>query len=208
MSLCHMACDLASSEDMCAVVHAHPRMVDEKLHVDAFCKCWLPEATFKESQNAAYTRWVETGELVITGGNTTHYKDIETYLLETFFKYDVRSISFDPMQATYLITRLTEATGQPDLILSIGQSAKNMTTGMNLLQELVADGRLKTNSSLLIWCLKNLRARIVGSSMIQPVRPRTRSLKIDAAVALVMSLTRIAATPTDDYAFTGRTITL
>jgi hypothetical protein len=38
-----------------------------------------------------------------------------------------------------------------------------MTEGMNLLKELVVDGRLHTNSQVLLWCLGNLMFRCVGA---------------------------------------------
>jgi phage terminase large subunit-like protein len=200
-STAHEGGDLASSEDLTVIVHAHPRMADGKLHVDAFAKAFLPEATFKESKNAAYENWVQTGELEITARNTTDYKAVEDFILESYFKFDVKSLSFDPLQSNYLITRLQQATANNDFVIAVPQSAKHMTPGMNLLQELVADGRLHTNSTLLIWCLKNLRARRIGSSMIQPVRPNARGLKVDAAIALVMALTRIAANPEEDFPY-------
>jgi|HubBroStandDraft_1064217.scaffolds.fasta_scaffold1101825_2 phage terminase large subunit-like protein len=72
-----------------------------------------------------------------------------------------------------------------------------MTPGLRLLQELVADGRLRTNSSLLIWALKNLRMATYGSSLMQPKRPTERSQKIDPAIALILCLNRIATQPAD-----------
>jgi phage terminase large subunit-like protein len=205
-SLCHEGADLASTEDLTVVVNLHPRMIEKKLHVDAFCKAFLPESTFKETNNAAYQTYVENGELEITPGNTTDYARVEDWILDSYFKYDLKSVSFDPLQSNYLVTRLQQATANNDFVVSVPQSAKHMTPGMNLLSELVADGRLHTNSSLLIWCLKNLRARRVGSSMIQPVRPNQRGLKIDAAVALVMALSRIAANPDEDYPYMPKSL--
>jgi phage terminase large subunit-like protein len=69
---------------------------------------------------------------------------------------------------------------------------------MNLLQEIVADGRLHTNSAVLLWCLGNLRAQHGGLHFTWPVRPKDRQLKIDAAVALVMALKSIVACPLEE----------
>jgi phage terminase large subunit-like protein len=193
-----VAGDTASTEDLTACVIAQPFVKNDQLWVNAFCKCWLPQTTFEETDNALYQKCVETGELVLTTRSaTTDYSKIEEHILEAFFRLNVRHVSFDPSQASYLMTRLTEATASPDLLVAVAQNAKNMTSGMRLLQELVADGRLRTNSSLLIWALKNLRMEIHGSTLMQPRRPVERSQKIDPAIALVMCLSRIAATPPD-----------
>jgi phage terminase large subunit-like protein len=207
-STAHAGIDLASTKDLTTVVLAHPRYVDDKLHVSAFCKAWLPEATFTESQNAAYEKWRDSGEIEVTDGKTTNYKKLEEYVLSCYFTYELRSLSFDQLQSNYLMTRLGELTGNKDLVIGVPQSARQMTPGILLLQELITDGRLHTNSSLLIWCLKNLRTKHIGSSMIQPVRPRERTKKIDCAVALIMALNRIAASTDENYFSLPKTLSI
>ncbi len=101
-SSCDMGADLASSEDLTVVLHAHPRMVEGKLHVDAFLRAFLPASTFKETNNAAYQTWVESGELQITEGNTTNYKDVEDFVLDNYFKFDVKSLLSTPCSQTIL----------------------------------------------------------------------------------------------------------
>jgi phage terminase large subunit-like protein len=112
--------DTASTEDLTACVIAQPTIENEQLWVNAFCTCWLPEKTFLEHDNALYAKAVETGELVLTTrSNTTDYSKIEEHILDAFFRFNVRNICFDPSQASYLITRLTEATGKPELLVAV-----------------------------------------------------------------------------------------
>jgi len=73
-----------------------------------------------------------------------------------------------------------------------------MTDGMNLLEEIVADGRLHTNSLVLLWCLGNLHSLRSGVHFVTPRRPKDRMRKIDAAVALVMALKSIARCALDE----------
>ena len=84
------------------------------------------------------------------------------------------------------------------VLLEVAQSAKYLTPGVLELQEAVADGRLHTNSKILIWALGNLRVKTVGAKMMQPARPDDRSKKIDAAVAAIMALRSLALKPLDE----------
>jgi phage terminase large subunit-like protein len=96
-----------------------------------------------------------------------------------------------------LVTHLQKNSPQT-VFAEVQQFAKYLTQGMNELEELCADGRLHTNSPLLIWSLMNLRAKHVGMNLIYPVSPKDRSLKKDAAVALVMALRSIHCVPLDE----------
>jgi phage terminase large subunit-like protein len=196
---CAVGMDLASRLDLCAVARVHSKKIEDKTHYFAFVKAWLPAATLAKSQNASYQGWLRQGFLSETPGSVTDLEVIEAHIQELFGLYTVRDVSFDPLQSNYLITRLQkENPDKTDVFVEFGQYAKHFTPGMVELETAVADGRLHTNSPLLVWCLSNLRAKRGGNNLVYPSRPKDIALKIDAAVALAMALRSTATTPLDE----------
>jgi phage terminase large subunit-like protein len=192
---CVIGLDLASRLDLCSCVRVHSRTINGKTHHFAFCRNWLPEATVREARTAAYTGWVETGQLVATPGAVTDLDVVEEFVFNEAQKYNVRDISFDPLQSNQIITHLQKLLNRTDLFTEVGQFAKYLTPGMHELQESIGNGRLHTNSPILLWCLGNLQSRTLGMHMLMPARPKDRTLKIDAAVALVMALRSVNCVP-------------
>jgi phage terminase large subunit-like protein len=191
-------CDLASKLDLCSTVSVHARKKDRDTHFYVFSTNWMPSHAVANSNVAALRTWVETGQLVVTPGAVTNQDDVEEEIFQQWKKCKARDMNYDPAQATMMMTHLKNRTGNYDSFIEVTQFNRNMTDGMNLLQEIVADGRLHTNSPVLLWCLSNLRAQHGGLHFVWPVRPKDRQLKIDAAVALVMALKSIVACPLDE----------
>jgi phage terminase large subunit-like protein len=195
---CVIGLDLASRLDLCATVRVHARRDEKKrIHYYAFCKTWLPEASVATSKNAALRGWAARGDLVITPGNLTDLDVVESYMAEEMRTYKVRDIGFDPLQSNQLVSHLQKQF--PNVVFGeVQQFAKFLTQGMTELSEACADGRLHFSSPVLSWCLQNLRGRQVGMGLTYPTRPKDKSLKIDAAVALVMALRSVHVTPLDE----------
>jgi phage terminase large subunit-like protein len=191
-------CDLASKLDLCSVVRVHARKKERDTHFYVFSTNWMPSQAVANSNVAALRTWVETGQLVVTPGAVTNQDDVEEEIFQQWNKCKPRDMNYDPAQATMMMTHLKNRTGDYDSFIEVTQFNRNMTDGMNLLQEIVADGRLHTNSPILLWCLSNLRAQHGGLHFVWPVRPRDRQLKIDAAVALVMALKSVVACPLEE----------
>jgi phage terminase large subunit-like protein len=190
---CALGCDLASRLDMCSVATVYSRMEEKKRHYYVFVKSFLPEA--QRTALPAYGQWETDGELVFAGSETTDQDFIEEFVVMQMEQHTVRDISFDPIQSSMLISHLEQRGG---VLLEVAQSAKYLTPGVLELQEAVTDGRLHTNSKILVWALANLRIKTVGSNMLQPVRPDDHSKKIDAAVATIMALRSCAIKPLDE----------
>lgn len=190
--------DLARRLDLCSMVRVHSRQQSGKPHFYVFAKNWLPQQTASNSPTPAVRTWVEQGHIISTPGAVTNYDEIEETIFQEWKKCKPRDLNYDPEQAAQIITHLRNRTEAYDSFIEITQFHRNMTSGMTLLEEIVADGRLHTNSPVLLWCLGNLRAQHGGLHFVWPVRPKDREQKIDAAVALVMALKSIAACPLDE----------
>jgi phage terminase large subunit-like protein len=190
--------DLASKLDLCSLARLHTRQQNGKLHFYVFSTNWMPSTAVADSNVAALRTWAETGALVVTQGTVTNQDDIEEEIFRQWKASEARDLQDDPMQATMMMTHLRNRTEAFDSFIEVTQFARSMTDGMNLLAEIVADGRLHTNSPVLLWCLSNLRAQYGGLHFVWAVRPKDRQLKIDAGVALVMALKSIAACPLEE----------
>ncbi len=174
------------------------RRIDKRTHYFTFARNWLPEKTIQESQIAAYAGWVARKEILPSVGTVTDLDAVESFLIGELERFRVRDCSFDPLQSNQIVSHLMKRSGRDDLLIEIAQSAKYMTPGVLELQEIVADGRLKTNSTVLLWCMQNLRVKTVNSSLLQPTRPKDRTQKIDACIALIMALRSCAVKPLDE----------
>jgi phage terminase large subunit-like protein len=190
--------DIASKLDLCSLVKVHTQRLDGKTHFYVFNTSWLPSQAVANSSVAALRTWAETGQLIVTQGAVTSQDDVEEEIFQQWKKCKARDMNYDPAQATMLMTHLRNRTEAYDSFIEVTQFARNMTDGMNLLAEIVADGRLHTNSPIMLWCLGNLRAQHGGLHFVWPVRPKDRMLKIDSAVALIMALKSIVACPLDE----------
>jgi phage terminase large subunit-like protein len=191
---CAIGCDLASVWDLCAVVTVFSKRIENRAHHYAFCKAWLPRA--RQNDTPAYAQWEADGELIFTETETTDLDVVEKYILGQLDKFSVRDISFDPLQAAQMMGHLERR--RKDLCVALPQNGKTFTPALNELQSCVMDGRLHTNSKLLLWALGNLRVKDVGSSLKQPMRPTDRAKKIDPAVALLMALRSVNLKPLDE----------
>lgn len=192
---CVVGGDLASVWDMCAVVTVFAkRGADKKVNYSCFLKAFLPKD--RKDDLPAYADWEKAGELVFTDlGRSTDLDEVERHIMQRLDKFAVRDISLDMTQASQIITHVEKR--KPNVCVGVPQNGKSFTPGLNELQAALLDGRLKTPSKLLIWCLGNLRTKEVGSSLRVPIRPDA-SKKIDGAVALAMCLRSTFLKPLDE----------
>ena len=198
-SMCAVGMDLASRLDLCSVVRIHSKKIEEKQHYFIFATSWLPSATIAKSKNASYQSWLRQGWLVETPGSVTDLALIEEHVADLFGRYNVRDISFDPLQSNYLVTRLqARFPDKASAFIEFGQYAKFMTPGMIELETAVADGRLHTANPMATWCFSNLRCKRVGETLQYPTRPKAMDQKIDIGVATVMALRGCNMLPLDE----------
>jgi phage terminase large subunit-like protein len=187
--------DFANKVDLVSLVRVHVKKVGKRDHYYVFAKNWLPRQTLAESSVSQLRGWAETGQLIATPGGVHDTDAIEDTIMEEWNKCKVRDYTYDPAFASTITLHLKRRTDNPDAFVEATQFARSMTEGMNLLKELVVDGRLHTNSQVLLWCLGNLMFRCVGLNFLMPARPKDRSKKIDCAVALIMALKSAALCP-------------
>lgn len=182
---CELALDLASKKDLSALTLLFKR--DGKYYT--FAKYYAPESAVEESDK--YQEFVNSGHLIATPGNMTDYDFILEDILEFCSNFTVRSIAYDPFQATYLVQKLME-NGVENLV-EFKHTVLNMSEPMKQVEALILDGKLLHDGSpCTTWQMGNVAAKLDVKENIYPnkARPNDPRCKIDGVVALIMTMGR------------------
>jgi phage terminase large subunit-like protein len=140
-----------------------------------------------EARNPSYPGWAAEGWLTVTSGNETDFGTIEDDLVELCRRFRVLSLAYDPWSATQLAHRLA-AQGVP--VVEFRMNTENLSEPTKELDAAIRNGRLRHDgNAVLTWCVSNVVGRYDARSNVFPRRVR-EDQKVDAAVALIMSLAR------------------
>jgi phage terminase large subunit-like protein len=107
---CYVGMDLSSTKDLTALVAVFP---DED-GFDVLAQFFVPKDSIRERANrdrVPYDEWAKQGFLVATPGNVVDYEYIRQTLKDWAAEFAIRSIAFDPWNATDLVTRLQDQDG-------------------------------------------------------------------------------------------------
>lgn len=181
---CHIGLDLASKKDLCAI----SVLFEEGGHYYSFPFFFAPEGAAET--NDRYPQFVNRGELELTDGNMTDYAFIEKRLLEICEFADVKSIAYDPYQATYLVTRLQEKRIK---LVEFNHTVVNMSEPMKELEARVLNGELHHNgNACMTWQVSNVAAKLDVKDNIYPNKSNRNDerCKIDGVVAMIMAFGR------------------
>jgi len=181
---CHIGLDLASKKDLAALVAVFKRG-DDYYEFPFF---FAPESAAE--LNDRYPQFVNRGEITLTDGNMIDFEFIESKIKEIFKFANVKSVAYDPYQATYLVTRL-----QPEGInlIEFGHSVKNMSEPMKNLEALVLDGKYHhSGNACMTWQMSNVAAKLDVKDNIYPNKSNRNDerCKIDGVVASIMAMGR------------------
>lgn len=178
---CVAALDLASKIDVAALMLLFWK--DSKYY--AFGRYYLPRETVDLPQNRHYQTWEIEDRLTVTPGSVTDYEFIKEDLRRFRTRFDIRSVPFDPFQATQLSTELM---AEEFPMVEIGATVKNFSEPMKELERLVLSGDLVHDGDpVLAWMASNVVAHYDAKDNIFPRKERNEN-KIDGIVALIMGL--------------------
>jgi phage terminase large subunit-like protein len=222
--------DLASVSDLTALCWLFPRDVWMPTRKDgevgdpdagrwmtgyrAMWHIWAPEAALpalnKRTANAA-DLWVKQGHLQITPGDVTDYDFIRAQVLDDVDHYDVRSIGFDPYNATQLTNDL-QAAGVP--MMKTRQGFITLSPPLKEVNRLVRISRKDTpliehgGNPVARWAIDNLAVTFDPAENVKPDKENAAD-KIDPVSALVTAMseamTRTTATRSNYTAEEGLT---
>jgi phage terminase large subunit-like protein len=183
--------DLASTSDLSALCWLFPD--DERGGFDAIWRLWTPEDNVEaldQRTAGAASVWVREGLLVATPGNVADYDYIRLQIDRDMDAFDVRSIGFDPWNATPLTNKLTED-GAP--LVKVRQGFVTMSPPLKELQRLLLKGTPREplfrhgGNDAVTWMVDNLAVAMDPAGNVKPDKARSAE-KIDAVSAAVTAL--------------------
>lgn len=182
---CYMGLDLGAKNDLTAKVLVFPVEENGRLNYYVFGTYYAPRAALLKSGNSQYDGWETLGYLKVTEGAVTDFNQIEADILEDCSRFRVKSVAYDPWQATQLATRLSD---NDVPMVEYRNTVQNMSDPMKCLEALVQDKRLiHEGDPALTWMMGNVVAKRDFKDNVFP-RKEVYENKIDGAVALIMAL--------------------
>lgn len=183
--------DLASTSDLSALCWLFPD--DEHGGFDAIWRLWTPEDNVEaldQRTAGAASVWVREGLLVATPGNVADYDYIRLQIDRDMDAFDVRSIGFDPWNATPLTNKLLEDDAP---MVKVRQGFVTMSPPLKELQRLLLKGTPASpllrhgGNPAVTWMVDNLAVAMDPAGNVKPDKARSAE-KIDAVSALVTAM--------------------
>jgi phage terminase large subunit-like protein len=184
---CYVGMDLASKQDIAAMVLLFPPDGDEHWHV--FGNFYLPEDVVNEPGKDHYKGWALSGKLITTDGNMIDHLRIADDLEQFRKRFDVEEVCFDPAQANMFMTDLMQ---KGVTVIQFVQYAKNFTEPMKLCAALIDGCKIKHNSAPndpMSWQMSNVVAMPDAKEQVYPRKERPEN-KIDGPVAMIIAMAR------------------
>jgi phage terminase large subunit-like protein len=191
---CFGGLDLASTRDLTSYSLVFPP-TDADPHWRVLVWVWCPQDkidTQEHDDAAPYKAWQKAGWITGTEGNVTDYEPVRKQIMRSLQDYDVTEIGYDKWNAQQLANQLTDA-GVP--LVEIPQNIGGMHPGSKLLEELVYGLLLQHGGNpVLRWCAMNCALLFDSNGNYRPDKKKSNANgRIDAIVATIMALSRIAA---------------
>jgi len=185
---CFLGVDAGSTSDLtCVAAIFHDAPAGRFYVLPTF---WVPaESIAKRSEvdGVPYLEWEQAGYVRSTDGASVDERAIEERIRELCQTFDVQGIAFDPWNTRRLMSRLLED-ALP--VVEVAQHYRLMSPAMKTTEKAILDTRLiHGGHPALRWCFANVAApRPDPNGNIKPSKSKTRSLKIDGAVACMLGI--------------------
>lgn len=188
----YVGLDLASKKDLAAVAFALPA---GEVY-DFLWKFYAPEELVKYRSRAGhkpdYAAWVREGWLTATPGNVIDYDFIRKDLREMGKVLRIKTIGFDPWNASQFAIDLQSDGFQ---LVEIRQGMKSLSEPSKEFEKLIISGRIRHgNNPVMQWMVDNAAVRHDANDNIAPDK-RSAAGKIDGVVASIMALARAITEP-------------
>lgn len=180
---CYAGLDLASTEDLTALVLVFP---DAGNAVLPYFWCPKEGAVVREKRHRVpYLGWARDGFMNLTDGNATDFDHVEKKAIELAKRYRILSLGFDRFGAAQVVNHLKDA--GLDVVL-FGQGFVSMNGPSKYLDILVRSGDLRHGGHpVLSWMASNLMWEKDAADNWKPSKKKSRE-KIDGLTALIMAL--------------------
>ncbi|MFJ1657169.1 terminase large subunit [Streptomyces anthocyanicus] len=190
--------DLAATSDLLALCWLFP--TDDDGTLDAIWRFWTPEDNVenldKRTAKAA-SRWVREGWLTATPGNVADYDWIKEQIRKDRDVFRVRSIGYDPWNASQLTNDLVSERAP---MVKVRQGFQTMSPVLKETQRLLKRGTPERTvlrhggHPIVRWCVDNLAVVQDPAGNVKPDKANSGD-KIDGVSALLTAMSEILARP-------------
>ena len=184
---CYAGLDLASTEDLTALVLVFPPVYEAE-PFKTLVWSWVSEAAVDRRQGksgADYNAFISSGELDVTEGNVTDYRYISKVVYEVAELFNIRAIAYDRWNSSSLIADLAEE-GLP--VEPYGQGFASMSPAIKQLEIWIRSNQIAHNNNrLLRWCVSNVQAKSDPAGNLKFDKAKSTD-KIDVAQAWAMAV--------------------
>lgn len=183
--------DLSATSDLTSLCWLFPD--DERGGFDALWRIWTPEARLKDLDKRTAGEasvWVRQGLLSTTPGNVVDYDFIRAQIERDLDTFDVRSLGYDPWNASQLTNDLVEL-GAP--MVKVRQGFATMSPPTKELQRLLLAGTAERpmlrhgGNPCVRWQVDNFAVAMDPAGNVKPAKDRAGD-KIDAVASLITAL--------------------
>ncbi|MFF9568490.1 terminase large subunit [Streptomyces sp. NPDC014685] len=190
--------DLAATSDLCALCWLFPD--DDTGTLDAVWRFWTPEDNLKAldkrtAGNASV--WVREGWLTVTPGNVADYDFIKEQIRRDRDAFKVRSLGYDPWNASQLTNDLVSERAP---MVKIRQGFMTMSPVLKEIQRLTLQGTPQVpvlrhgGNPVARWCVDNLAVAMDPAGNVKPDK-KSSAEKIDGVSALATAMAEVIARP-------------
>lgn len=183
---CYAGLDLSSTKDLTALAGTFP---DDDGAFDVLAEFFIPKDQIKDRvtrDRVPYDLWRRQGYLTATPGPVVDYEAVRHTLHDWAAEFDLRLITYDPWNATDLVTRLIEQDGFT--CAPLRQGFTSLSAPSKYLETAVLNRTLRHDGDVVLrWCLSNVVIERDAAGNIKPSKDKS-SEKIDGISALVAAI--------------------
>lgn len=189
---CYAGLDLATVEDLTALVLVFPRPGGVYKVLPFFFAPKEGAIKRERDHRVPYMTWARQGFMELTEGDVTDYAFVLARIRELALKYQIKELAFDPWNAQHTINELAAGGGPPSI--KFPQTIANFNEPMKTMERLILKGDLHHGRNpIMDWMITNVAYHQDASGNIRPDKEKSRD-KIDGVVATIMALARAGAT--------------
>lgn len=180
--------DMSSTTDLTCVTFLFMMPDDPTMYVDQMY--FLPEDNIEDKaviDKVPYLKWAERGLLQLVPGNKVSQEYVWEWVRAYVEKNDIIMSwsGFDTWGAEYLMKQWKGHFGEK----SVEEVIQGYKTRSNPLKSLKADLRKNlinfNDNPILRWCLANVNVKVDNNANVDPVKGRSKLLRIDGAISLL-----------------------
>lgn len=193
---CVTGLDLASTTDLASKLNLFKREIDGMDHWYAISRNYVPEAAVDKPDNAHYRGWVNSGHLIQTSGNMIDLELIQQDTLDDSEIINLREVAKDQWGGQQLGANIANEGVE---VVDVPMQVRYLSEPMKFIAGLIDADPPRFHhdgNPAFIWMMSNVEVKADHNENIFPRKQRPEN-KIDAAIALIVAMSRSMVTEQD-----------